>query len=512
MISFRALVPILTIFLMLILKLSGGVGTAGAQIIQSPVNVALGGGGTANTTGYEALFINPANLFIQEKEYRFQVSAGNSGFFFSSPLNRPDLSDFFDTFDQQVHFYSGSPYHLDQIARDQLISRNYGTADLLSEHHTRGEIHWLGMHWSRLDKSFAFSARTRLGNRYVVGRGYYDQSPVETPDAFELDRSLIHQYQTLHELSFGYAESFDFVNGLIPGLGQLIIGIAPKFVIGGPYLDTEYMDKYQSDHDSNLLFNRVHSYNHLSTGIFSEAGKRLQWGEPPFHSEANRNDLFSPTGFGAGLDFGLTYLITLGDDLSVIRGETSGTRKSLRFSFAITDVGFISYNDNPREFSSEADTILTGPLPESSETLFLGHPGEQYHFLGENGTHPLLDAENRSDDNFSVMMPTAVHSGILFQINRIKLMGDLSLGFTNNAFNTTRLTSYIGAELRPFSFLPVRGGMRVASNLTDYYSFGAGLETRYFDLNLAVQLRGRSTGPTNEITGVSLAALKFYIP
>jgi hypothetical protein len=40
---------------------------AHAQLSHTAENMGLGGGGTAYLTGYEALFVNPANLYIQEK-------------------------------------------------------------------------------------------------------------------------------------------------------------------------------------------------------------------------------------------------------------------------------------------------------------------------------------------------------------------------------------------------------------------------------------------------------------
>jgi hypothetical protein len=44
------------------------------------------------------------------------------------------------------------------------------------------------------------------------------------------------------------------------------------------------------------------------------------------------SDLLRPTGFGIWLDLGLTWLITFGDDFSVLRQQNEPTEQSLRLA------------------------------------------------------------------------------------------------------------------------------------------------------------------------------------
>ncbi len=46
----------------------------------------LGGGGTSYITDYEALFTNPANLHLREKNYSLQITLAESGAYFDTPL------------------------------------------------------------------------------------------------------------------------------------------------------------------------------------------------------------------------------------------------------------------------------------------------------------------------------------------------------------------------------------------------------------------------------------------
>ncbi len=482
-----------------------------AQIIQTPVNTALGGGGTAYTTGYESLFINPANLYIQEKEYSFQIAAGNFGSYFSSPLESDGLHNYWSRYLDQTSGFTPVWNTVNTQNRSEFINRNYSNDLMQSTHQSRGEFHWIGMHWSRFDKSYAVALRTRYSNRFTIGRNYYDQTSFGSQSGIDLDRSLSHHFQALHELSFGYAESFSFINGLIPQLSQLIVGIAPKLVVSGAYLNSVYTDNYRSISDGPG-FQRHRSYNHYSTGRFTDMADRFRNGQNPYDREINRPDLFRPAGFGAGLDLGLTYLITLGDDLSVVRISDPSTRKSLRISLSITDIGFIYHTDSPRHVSISELVTETSELPELSEGYFLGRPGEQFHFLDMNGGHPIMQVETGNTDAFSSLLPTMIHTGLLFQVSRLKLMGDFSFSLVESAFSSTRPVTYLGTEIRILSFIPLRAGLRITPSQPDYISFGTGLETKYFDLNIGVQFRSQSLRPTEEITGFSMAGLKFYIP
>lgn len=484
-----------------------------AQTIHSPVNTALGGGGTAYLTGLDALFVNPANLYIQEKSYRVQFSLGQSGNYLSSPLGSSSKSNQVQSF--RNHFLTFNPDELPSTESgffSRLLSRSYSNDLQIAEFTARSDFHWLGVHWARQNRSYAIAFRSRIANRYNVGRAYYDGIPLITNGDHLLDFTITHQFQSYHELSFGYAESFTFVNGLWPQLSELIIGIAPKFVLSGAYQNLVYNNIYTRQGADQYV--RTQSFNYYSSGIFTDAVRRYRVGEDSnqiIREALPASDIFNPTGYGAGVDIGITYLITLGDDLSTVRESDATTRKSLRVSLAVTDVGFVSYFKTPINFSANEITQSGQNDPGRSDFIFRGSPGEHFFFL-EQQSHPVLDTVSKSSKDFITLLPTALHAGALFQINRIKLMGDLSLGLTNNAFNATKLITYLGVEIRPLPNLPIRAGIRLATQIPGYYSFGSGFETRYFDFNAAIQLRSRAIGPTSELSGAAIAAFRFYIP
>lgn len=501
-------------FIILILFWAGTDFTVQAQIVLSPQNTALGGGGTAYLTGYESLFVNPANLFIREKQNRFEITKVEFGASTQPVLREFDLGGQIDNFGELFSPYDPSVAHqqIEFDKRQTILDRNFPGERLQSQHLFRFETYWFGLKWNRPGRSYAISLRTRAGGRFVTGRGYYSDEPVLKNDLQIIDRSLVSEFQTIHELSFGFAESFTFLNGLSPRLNEVIIGIAPKLVVGGAFQSVKYTNEFTRETDGP--WNRRLSYEQLTSGDFSDATTSfLLTGDA--QTAINRHldfaDFFSPTGFGAGLDFGLTFLMPLGKDISTLQRTESETKKSLRVSFSITDVGFVSYSDNAREQIIKEETEIADETGELSDTVFRGIPGQFLSFLNEGESHPLFDSDNITND-FSTILPTAMHTGALLQLSWFKLMGDVSLGLTNNAINTTKLITYLGTEIRPFPFLPLRAGTRLATETPGFYSFGFGIETTHFEINTSVQLRNRSAGPTTEIAGISIGAIKIYLP
>lgn len=501
-------------YLTILITILAGTHAVQSQIILSPENTALGGGGTAYITGYESLFVNPANLFIRDKQNRLEIAIGSFGASTQPVLREFGLGGQIDNFGELFSPFNPGVTHqeIGSNKRQEILDRNFPGERLQSQHLFRFETYWFGLKWNRPDRSYALSLRTRTGGRFVTGRGYYSDEPILEDGLEIIDRSLVSEFQTIHELSFGFAESFTFLNGLSPRLNEIIVGIAPKLVVGGAFQSVKYSNEFTRETDGP--WNRHLSYEQLTSGDFSDATTSfLLTGDSQTAIDRHLNfaDFFNPTGFGAGLDFGLTFLMPLGKDISTLQRTERETKKSLRISFSITDVGFISYSDNAQEQIIEEQTEAVEETGDLAGTAFRGIPGQFLSFLNEGGNHPLFESDIITND-FSAILPTAMNAGALIQLNWFKLMGDVSLGLTNNAINTTKLVTFLGTEVRPFQFLPLRAGTRLATETPGFYSFGFGIETTHFEVSTSFQLRNRSAGPTTELAGVSVGAVKIFIP
>ncbi|MEX0662457.1 MAG: DUF5723 family protein [Balneolaceae bacterium] len=485
-----------------------------AQISLSPENMGLGGGGTSYSTGYEALFINPANLHIRERDYRVQFGFAQVGAQYTAPLFISHELDRLNTFSRGLKGFNPEINQISDEQRESIISRNFddeaSSADFLSQ----GEIYWFGIKWISDERSYAIALRSRFASRFTVGRGFYDPVPVETNGQQILDNSLTHNYQSLHELSFGYSDTFSLLSGIFPQMSEFVIGLAPKIVVSGASLSVNHTDRIERETNGEI-WTRSTDFSHQSSGAYSVAAEGFMnrgVADTETLSAFDNNNLFRPTGIGVGIDFGLTYLITFGDDFSQIRRTDETTDKSLRLSFSVTDLGAIHYFDDLLTVSVPPEEQPAFLSAQPSDSYFSGTPGQYLFFLDQEENHPLRSVESRKRGVYQKMLPTALNAGTLIQFDRLKVMGDFRLGLNNDAFITPKFASYLGMELRPLSFLPLRAGMRIATDSMDYFTLGAGINTRYFDINSGVKLRTDTDDAPLEVAAASFVALKFYIP
>lgn len=487
--------------------------TSYSQISLTTENMALGGGGTAYLTGYESLFVNPANLYIQEKNYRFQISLLQGGIYYDTLLPVSNNFDRLRSFRDHTAFFDSqsSRTELQPDQYDVLLNRNYNGNGTNRQFLSASDFYWFGLKWVRPQRSYALSLRTRYATRYELGKGLFSIDPVEKNNQKIVNRSFSQRTQTLHELSFGYAESFTFLNGLLPQLSEFIIGVAPKVVLAGASMEANFTNHYEMNSESSTWIHQT-EYTQQTSGAFSDYSEPyFNSGRLPSQATETFRNFMEPTGIGFGLDIGVTYLMTFGDDFSILREENQPTKKSLRVGLSITDLGAVYQYKSPFLYSSENVARSTSQIGELSETVFMGAPNEHYLFLSQFDEFNDLSEESQNQDSFELLLPTSIQTGVLFQYQRIKLMGDFSYSLSETPFNHSGLASYVGIELRPLSFLPIRGGTRFAQRMSGYYSFGTGVETKHFDLNMSVLLKSRNAGPTSEILGMSFLGLKFYL-
>lgn len=489
-----------------------GTVSATAQPTLTPRNLALGGGGAAYLTGPSATFYNPANLLIQDRTRRVQTVFGSSAVYFEPVITFEGYNDQLNNFRRHFEAFNSFTTITDNSFRADLVDRLYPTSSRTSsEHISLFEINWFGINWKNGRTSFAIAARTRGANRFEVGRNWYDSNAIERSSDFIFDQSVNQRFQVFHEISFGYAESFELLNGLSPNLDKFSIGIAPKFIVSGAHLNTNYQSRFIKDDLNGATGQHITQFSYNSTGAFSDATQEFLLTS---NSRSSIQNAFASdwintiTGFGAGIDVGITYLVTFGNDLSTLEGSTEPTKKSLRLSFSITDIGLIRYTENPLALAIASDTTQAAPFDPVSNVVFEGSPGSFLTFLDTNGQADVFRNGTREDQSFSNLLPMALHGGVLLEINRLKLTGDLNLGLTNNAFNTKQLLSHFGIELRPLNFLPLRAGTRLALNRPTLFSFGTAIESRRFELSVAAQLTNRDISD-RILSGAAVTALSF---
>ncbi len=502
-------------------------GTAVSQPVLTPQNISLGGGGAAYVTGYDANFINPANLMIRERTTEFTLGIGQIGAHFIPVMAADNIYTQLNRYGDFFNAYQSGSFNLTSGQRQTILDQNYPNGRILSEHQHRLDMVLGGVHWQRANQSFSFIARVRNSTRVEVGRGWYDTNFIERGGSSEFirDMSLVQQSQYLYEFSFGFAQTFDFVSGLIPRVGKLYIGIAPKFIVGGSYMNLNYDARYWFTEETDQP-QLIRSLNYQSTGNFSrattlynntgDASNAISRGFPSSLTESY-TEYFKPDGYGGGFDFGLLYVLSFGDDLSLVQqSEDQVLNKSLRLGFSVTDLGFVAYNKNPLSLIQKKDSAQT-QLEGASESRFEGVPGQYIPFLDKANPslNPLrynqLNFEvNEKESGFTAILPTSFNAGMLLQLNRLKLAADLSLGLNDSAFNNTKLIGHFGIEFAPIKPVPIRLGTRIASGQPLLWGAGTGIEMRHWELTIGTQFLSRGNSSGLEFSGAAVSGLKFH--
>ena len=484
-----------------------------AQPVLTPKNVALGGGGSTYITDYNANFYNPANLLIQDRKRSTDFGLMVTGTYFNGVQNFTDIDQQRNNFADYIYAFTPDAYLIGAEDVDEILNNNYVRNRTVSRHQTRFDVTLLGLKWQLNDKAYSIAIRNRISSSFEVGKGWYSDELQTVNEVNRLDRTLRHRYQSLFEVSFGFADNFKFFTDMTPRLDEFTIGVAPKIVLAGPYQQAEWNNLYYQN--DNGGYDRTQFFDYQAAGNFGSAVDEYLNGASAQDAVTSniQDNVFDIYGAGAGVDVGFTYLITYGSDLSTISETRQRTQRSLRVSFAITDIGFVMYNYKGIELNNSESTSQVSNLPTVDPTkAFVGAPGQFLSYIDEFGLgNPFYSATTtREDGDQYVMLPTALHTGILFEINRVKLVGDLSFGLSNTAFNSTKVVASAGIEIRPLQFLPLRAGTQLATELPSFFSFGTGIETRLVDISIATQFVSRTFKDNPTISGVTVAAFQFH--
>ena len=416
------------------------------------------GGGSAYLTGFESNFYNPANLLIPNYKHSTEIEFGSV----SMQLNRRPLNRTFVPFkgyaDQLLSNRSGS--NLDTNGNRQKLLEHWFNGDETNySRYATFTATPFGISWQHGPFAYSVGFHSRALNSFELTKGWFSGNSQSITPKNPLNRNLKQTIATYQEISVGFAQAVTLVNGWSPNLNRLYVGVAPKFIIPGMYMQTDYQSSYRRDNSGNIIQTRTLSM--MSAGALSVA-----WNGKGSNNTLSNNDLFNPTGWGLGLDMGLTYVKSLGNDISLLKGnKRTALRRSFRVSISLTDVGFVHYNHQVTSLNQLQGTRTVQQLPEGPATEFTGSPVQALSYLqADGGTSDYLKSNQVHDIRIS--LPTAFHFGAAYQDNWWMLTGDLTYGLNKNTFNFGGWIADAGAEIRPLHFLPIRAGLDRIQDIT----------------------------------------------
>lgn len=448
-----------------------------AQPVFSPRLQALGGAGTAISSGADAAFTNPANLMIRNHKQGFLMHVGHGSFQSTNEIaDRHAIHPFQIWGDASVHPLTDA---LDgHAAFDQLL---------------------IGMSYTAPNFAMSLGWRVRGENTWSAGSGWLDTS------GDIVDRSLSQKIFIRQEVGIGFAWEYELISGWLTDLSKLYVGVNPKVVLPGMFAEQTLTSLYGRIPDGTVT--HVGSYELLAAGPMGAFSASGGLGTPLL-----TEDLLTPTGIGGGLDMGFTYIIGLGNEQSLGYLRRAQTKNSIRIAASITDIGIVSLSEAPvRRIAASQSAVnptLSAPLTQG----FSGSPGHMEAILAEADTERGVRdrAVAGEEGSINLTLPTTVNAGGALQLNRFLVTGDLRIPLYTHPYYIDSRSLRLGSEIKLLRLLPLRGGVIFREGFETTYTAGFGLDFRNLDISVSGSFRMSDTGSVIPV-GLGVAALQLRL-
>ena len=475
------------------LLMATGTLPAAAQIDTRGVSMmSTAGGGPSYVRDTDALFFNPANLWLDERGSRVVISVGNVQAFGGGDLLQ--FGYYTDSFTQGRNLNSAEVQSIldDWLgAVDSGYIRNVG----VSAEAVPLAVAFRGYGWGA-----GIGVRTRAHTKTGFSRGLFDLILVGTDQEGSFPVNLDIRSAVTTEIAVGFSKYFPQYN--------LAVGVTPKYILGLNYARTSMNSTVDLGPDGSIT--HTFDYTIQAAGNYNQdIGDAINLFESTgFLVDADPSDLDSPfdaiSGSGLGFDFGASYELT----------------KNVMVSASFTDIGYVRWTKNADAVSPTGTAFEFDGLDLDLDRIdeeFDGDFGAYIEDYFETLIDDAYDEVERTEGDFTTYMPAAFHAGGtwhamkgLFVVN-----AGTSIGLNKAAGNLSRRPSlYLGGEFHPgrrFSF-PIRTGVRVGGNGALTMGFGFGIQTPVYDFSIGLAGTPKSTllgGGARYMVGVS--ALTFRI-
>ncbi|MFA5669616.1 MAG: DUF5723 family protein [Balneolaceae bacterium] len=449
-------------------------------------SLGMGGGGTAYVDGYHANFINPANLMLQTHRPRRSLGVvGGVGAKIGGTM--VNISTY--------NKYLTTGRTIEGQTRVDMLNAFFGTSSS-NYRDMSGTVSIIPLGFSSRGSKSAFSLSTRTRttintrvNKGFAELGFYflDSDKFSSPTPVNFDVNVVGYA----EVSVGYARQIlSFDNLLFAKNVKVYAGIAPKYLIGAQSTRLDFRSNITvSESDGTNLGSITHDFNY-SLYTFGELSEQLQSysAAHKLNSDVSLDDYLDYSGSdvgtlgsGLGLDMGVTAEMDI-SHIYIPVIDFFGKNKKLRLSMSLTDLGKVSFKENPSKIYADGVFTFDGDVGESSF-------GDYYDNLGDslqNDVYGNFDAQKVSAVDYS--LPGMYNFGGSLTAGKLMLAIDYGFGFNNNGTNSKRSTLNLGAEYRFFGFLPIRVGTRMGGYSSQAYSAGLGLDFNVFELTFAASM------------------------
>lgn len=474
------------------------------------MTLGMGGGGVAVIDGYHANFLNPANLMINKDRVPSHQVGIFGGFGLHAGGSLLNVGVYND--------YLTKGLTIEGQTREDMLDAWFGS----SSSNTRdigftNDIVPFGFSKRTSKAAFSLATRVRTIQDFTLNKGaaevyFYglDSDKFSNPVPFNINSRTL----SFAEISIGYAMALPIpLEGLIEKLPfineiDLYAGIAPKFLIG--------LQSFEMDFQSTLEVNSplevgntinhdfaytIYSYGDISTQLnnFVQAKENNPDAVLDDYLDYSGSDIGS-LGSGFGYDLG----VTLDLDVSLPILSVLSEEQHLRISAALSDLGSISYDSNPRTFS--ASNTFSFDADAGGDEV-----GDFYDNLSDSLSNDIYgDFNSNSASARTYDLLSTFNFGAALIVGKLTASIDISKGFNDLGSNTKTTVMTAGAEYRLFDFIPIRFGTRLGGGTAAAYSFGTGIDIKNLELSISgMAVNDSSVGGTSATVAMSGLVLRF---
>ncbi|HKK44300.1 MAG TPA: DUF5723 family protein [Balneolaceae bacterium] len=482
-------------------------------------NLALGGGGTAYVDGYQANFINPANLMLGEGiEPRTTIGIiGGLSTGIGGPLANLNVYN--------QYFTSGLTIK-GNIA-DEVLSKWFGNdPSKLKRVGMQTDFIPFGISYRTKNWAASLAVRSRFLMDAGVNRGVarlYLEGFTGDDFANGLPVNFSAEGLSFYEVSAGFSMKLLDIKSLgIAKNVKIYAGAAPKLLLGSNTTKLNFNSVLTiKGADQNSIDEIIHdfSYSFETNGEVSDQLKQFYQDRQKQQKTPDINNYVDPAGkdfyglnaTGVGLDLGGTMEMDL--EVPVIGAFFKGP-EHLTVGLSLTDLGSLSFNQEVGRFKA-SDVFDWKGFKFDKQEINQKYNGDTQEYVN----HVLKDSiANNIYGSFTPQgisslkrnLPTMVNVGGRLQLNKLSVSLDLMRGFNYEGTNSQRAAMSAGLEYNLFGFLPLRAGLRTGGYSSTSYSAGFGLEFRNFEFSVAASTVANSANNGSNVGAAwSGLVLKF---
>lgn len=462
----------------------------------TPINLALGGGGTAYMEGFDANFINPANLML-DKDTRPAISVGilgNLSTRFGGSLVNIGVYNKYFTKGLDLTGSLGNEVLDNWFGSSSSNMRRLGmNLDVIPLGLTYSGKNWVA--------SLAFRSRTLMDVQ--VSRGFaelglfgLDSNIFSTPQAVDMSLDV----NSFYEISAGYSRQV-WSSPEFLGFGKnvkLFAGIAPKLLMAGftssldftSTLQMQGASASQVDMIRNDFQYTLETSGSLTGDLTSFYNARISQSTSPklgnYVSSPQASDFIGMKPSGVGLDMGATMEMDV--NIPFIGSLIPGPQK-IRIGASLTDLGAVNYHNNVGKFTAN-NALQWDGFTLNKSVIDSKFNGSQSKYMSSvlrdsigTGIYESFVPSNLK--SISRPLPTMINLGAQIVTKKLSLSLDLNKGFTRDGTTSRKISFSTGLEYRVLRFLPLRIGLRMGGYSATSFGAGFGLDFRNFQFDLA---------------------------